>query len=91
MTCYNEHGEELRRSLTAYARNVFMLQQVFGEKVWEEMPISIIIDGRAMASQAMLDFCQNELGVFSSEVGPALLLEPRGRLILYPPRSRPYT
>jgi hypothetical protein len=46
--------------LTAYARNVFMLQQVFGEKVLEEMSISIIID-----------FCHNELGVFSSEVGPS--------------------
>jgi len=68
VTCYNEHGEELRRTLTAFARNVFMLQQVFGEKVWEEMPISVIIDGRAMASQSMLDFCHKELGVFSPEV-----------------------
>jgi hypothetical protein len=34
------------------------------------MPVSIIIDGRAMASQAVLNFCQNELGVFSSEVSP---------------------
>jgi len=68
VTCYNEHGEELRRSLTAFARNVFMLQQVFGDRVWEEMPISVIIDGRAMASQSMLDFCHKELGVFSPEV-----------------------
>ncbi len=40
------------------------------EKVWEKMPVSIIIDCRAMASQAVLNFCQNELGVFSSEVSP---------------------
>ncbi len=81
VTCYNGHGEELRRCLTAFARNVFMLQQVFGEKFWEEMPISLIIDGRAMASQIidnerdlsfLVDFCQNELGVFLSEVGPSL-------------------
>ncbi len=40
------------------------------EKVWEKIPVSIIIDGRAMASQAVLNFWQNELGVFSSEVSP---------------------
>jgi hypothetical protein len=80
VTCYHEHGEELRRSMTAYARNVFMFQPVFGEKVWEELPISVIIDGRAMTSQSMLDFCQNELGVFSSEVGPS----DQGRLSVDP-------
>ena len=41
------------------------------EKAWEKMPVSsIIIDGRAMASQAVLNFWQNDLGVFSSEVSP---------------------
>ncbi len=43
-----------------------------GEKVWEETPVSIIIDIRAIASQSMLDFCQNKLGVLWSEVGPSL-------------------
>ena len=39
------------------------------EKVWEKMSVSsIIIDGRVMASQAVLNFWQNDLGVFSSEV-----------------------
>jgi hypothetical protein len=86
VTCYNEHGEELHHSLTSYARNVFMLQPMFGGKIWEEMPISIIIDGRAMTSQSMLDFCPNELGVFSSEVGPSLgrLSPPSWTLFLHP-------
>jgi hypothetical protein len=65
VTCYNENGEELQ--LTEYARNVFMLQQVFGEKVreeiailiiidWEEMPILIIIDWEEMPILIIIDW-----------------------------------
>jgi len=68
VTCYNEKGDFLRRTLSSYAKNIFMLQQVFGEKVWEEMPISVVLDGKAAASQSMLDYCQNELQLFSPEV-----------------------
>jgi cellulose synthase/poly-beta-1,6-N-acetylglucosamine synthase-like glycosyltransferase len=68
VTCYNESGEFLRRTLSSYAKNIYMMQQVFGEKVWEEMPVSVIIDGKSTASQSMLDYCQNDLQLFSPEV-----------------------
>ena len=53
VTCYNEEGDELRRSLTGIASNLTALQAVGLH--WSEIAVLIIIDGREKVNCTMID------------------------------------
>ena len=61
ITMYNEHADELRRSLRGVAEQLDQLQP---HVTWEEMAVAIIVDGRNKMHKSMKEFCNKELKVF---------------------------
>jgi len=55
VTCYNEQGEELRRTLEAIALNLPSLAVMAGLH-WSEVHVLIVCDGRSSMAPSMLDF-----------------------------------
>lgn len=69
ITCYNEEGDELKRTLAGIASNLTRLCR--GGLHWSEIAVMIILDGRAKMHASMVQYLQHELRVFD----PELLLE----------------
>lgn len=66
ITCYNEEGDELRRTLQGVAANLPKLAKAGVH--WSEVAVAIMIDGREVASQSMLDFLQYEMKLYDPSV-----------------------
>jgi cellulose synthase/poly-beta-1,6-N-acetylglucosamine synthase-like glycosyltransferase len=69
ITVYNEGGDELRRTLEGIAQNLHTMSQrgMRGPAAWQEFLICIVIDGKNSASESMLDYASNSLGVYDAE------------------------
>lgn len=65
ITMYNEHADELKRSLRGVAEQ---LDQLEPGLLWEEMAVCIIVDGREKMNKSMLSFCEKELKLFDPDL-----------------------
>jgi cellulose synthase/poly-beta-1,6-N-acetylglucosamine synthase-like glycosyltransferase len=68
ITCYNEPGDELRRTLVGIAENLPKLNRVAGLH-WSEIMVTITMDGIDYMSTQMRDFLTHDLKIFD----PSLL------------------
>jgi len=66
VTCYNESGDELGRTLSGIASNLDAWQDQGID--WREVCVCIVYDGRARMHQSMFDFLQHELHIYDPEM-----------------------
>lgn len=66
VTCYNEDGDELRRTLQGIASNLPKLYKVGLH--WSEIAVCILMDGREQASASMRDFLQFEMKIYDPSI-----------------------
>lgn len=62
---YNEPGEELKRTLVGLAENMSDLEAVGVS--WEQVLITILVDGRNKANPSLLSYCE-KLHIFDPEM-----------------------
>lgn len=65
ITMYNEHADELKRSLRGVADNLDQLEPAL---LWEEFAVCIVVDGRHKMSKSVLQFAEKELKLFDPDL-----------------------
>lgn len=66
VTCYNEDGDELQRSLEGIAANLSSLQALGYS--WKEIAVVVIIDGEEKANPSLLEYAEQKLKVFDGSL-----------------------
>ncbi|CAK4411240.1 unnamed protein product [Aphanomyces euteiches] len=67
VTMYNEHGDELKGTLTGLAKGLRYMCKEYGVDYWKHVAVAVVSDGRTKASPSCLEYL-NGLGSFDEEI-----------------------
>ena len=66
ITCYNEIGDDLERTLSGLASNLDAWQQQGVD--WREVAVCVVYDGRDRIEKSMLEYMERKLNIYDKEM-----------------------